>query len=524
MRQWPRLSGRVPWRGLAVALLTLPGATLIIALLENNVGLPNASAAYLVAVVAVALVSGPIGAAVAAVLAALLYDFLFTEPYFTLTISDPDDWLNVILLLFVGVVVGQLAARQRLRAEQAIVREREARALFQISRSLATRSSTAPVLADIAQVLAANTHLDRVWLTLTADGRDRSVADTGSGLPPDARFHSVLRRTPGDAPAEWLRVHDTTRAQTGSGSPPREARGAMYKVRIEVGDRSLGSIWGWRERRDDDPDRTERRLLAAAADQIGQALTQDALATQAQAAEVARQSDALKSSLLQAVSHDLRTPLATIRTAAGTLRPESGLASEERKESAEAIEREVEYLDRLVTNLLDLGRIEAGALRPELDAFDLEDLVDRSVARLRSRLEGRLLALDLEGSPVLVDPVFVDEAIGNLLDNSIRYAPPAATIRLTSQDLPEDGYVRLTIEDSGPGVAEADLDRIFEKFYRGAAGGSTRVGTGVGLAVVRGLVEATGGRVTGRRSDLGGLAVDLDLPRARLPTELADPT
>ena len=137
------------------------------------------------------------------------------------------------------------------------------------------------------------------------------------------------------------------------------------------------------------PDRTETRLLAAAADQIGQALAQDRLAAESQAAEIARQSDALKSALLQSVSHDLRTPLATIRAAAGTLRPGSGLSAEDQQESADAIDREVEYLNRLVTNLLDLSRIEAGALRAERDVFELDDLVGQTVDRLRPRLADR---------------------------------------------------------------------------------------------------------------------------------------
>jgi signal transduction histidine kinase len=192
-------------------------------------------------------------------------------------------------------------------------------------------------------------------------------------------------------------------------------------------------------------------------------------------------------------------------------------------ESAAAIEREVEYLDRLVTNLLDLGRIDAGALQPDLDAFAIEDLVERTVSRLRGRLGGRLLALDLGGAPVEVDPVFVDEALANALDNAIRYTPAGATIRLRSADLDDERYVRLTVEDAGPGVPDEILPRIFDRFYRASpSGAASRIGTGVGLPVARGLIEATGGRASARRSDLGGLAIDLDLPRATLPAELAD--
>ena len=262
-------------------------------------------------------------------------------------------------------------------------------------------------------------------------------------------------------------------------------------------------------------------MLAAAADQIGQALRQDRLAAEASAAEIARQSDALKSALLQSVSHDLRTPLATIRAAAGSLRPDSRLDDEDRLASAEAIDREVEYLNRLVTNLLDLSRIEAGELRGEIDTFELDDLVGQTLERLRTRLAGRPLEVELDAPPVSVDPVFLDEAITNAVENALKYTPPGTRIKVGARDT-GDGFVRLTVEDGGSGVPDEALEHLFEKFYRapGAAKGS-RSGMGIGLAVVDGLVEAMGGQASARRSDLGGLAIDLDLPIASMPSPAA---
>ena len=236
---------------------------------------------------------------------------------------------------------------------------------------------------------------------------------------------------------------------------------------------------------------------------------------------MARQSDALKSALLQSVSHDLRTPLATIRAAAGSLRPGVPLSDEDRQASADAIEREVEYLDRLVTNLLDLSRIEAGALRPRRDVFELDDLLARAVARERPGMGARTLEVDLAAPPVEVDPVFVDEAFSNILDNARKYTPELATIRVSAGGA-TDGRVRVTVEDDGPGLPDEVLVRLFEKFYRapGATAGS-RGGTGIGLAVARGVIEATGGRVAVRRSELGGLAFDIDLPAALVPESVA---
>lgn len=191
---------------------------------------------------------------------------------------------------------------------------------------------------------------------------------------------------------------------------------------------------------------------------------------------------------------------------------------DDQRESADAIDREVEYLNRLVTNLLDLSRIEAGALRAERDAYEFDDLVGQTVDRLRSRLGDRSVETALSAPPVEVDPVFLDEALTNVIENAIKYTPPRTAIRVAAERLPGEPRVRLSVEDAGPGVPDQALSKIFDKFYRvpGAHRGS-RSGTGIGLAVVRGLVDAMGGRVAARRSDLGGLAIDIDLPAAAVP-------
>lgn len=506
-------------RLVAVALPALAGATVAIAVLEERVGVPTASAVYLGAVVATAFVAGTWGAIIAAVGSFLLYNFLFVEPLYTFSVADPGELLNLVLLLFIGIVVGQLTALQRSRTEIARAREREALALFQISRELATRDSTPTELPTIAHILKQETAMERVWIALGPDdARERPVADTGADhRPVIPGLYHVLQRKPDETPAEWSRIHQPGQARGGQ-STGRDA----YRVRIEAGSTQFGSIWALRDRGRGEPDRTETRLLSAAADQVGQALAHDRLAAESRTAEIARQSDALKSALLQSVSHDLRTPLATIRAAAGTLRPGSGLSPADQQETVDAIDREVEYLNRLVTNLLDLSRIEAGALRAERDVYELDDLVGQTVDRLRSRLGDRPLEIDLDAPPVDVDPVFLDEALTNAIENAMKYSAAGTIIRIHAAEVPGERRIRLTVEDAGPGVPDESLSKIFDKFYRvpGVAGGS-RSGTGIGLAVVRGLVEAMGGRVAARRSDLGGLAIDIDLSVAARPTGAA---
>ena len=233
---------------------------------------------------------------------------------------------------------------------------------------------------------------------------------------------------------------------------------------------------------------------------------------------MARQSDALKSALLQSVSHDLRTPLATIRAAAGTLATD-GLDPESRRESALAIDREAEYLNRLVTNLLDLSRIEAGVLQAQTDTLELDDALARALERLGPRLAGRTVEIDLIAPAVVIDPVLLDEAFSNVVENVLRHTPADAPVRITAGES-ADGRVRLTVEDGGPGLPAEAMNRVFDRFYRGPERHFSRDGTGIGLTVVRGLAEAMGGSVRARASDLGGLAIDIDLPMAELPAEL----
>jgi two-component system, OmpR family, sensor histidine kinase KdpD len=515
-----RIDGRELVLPLAVGVASLAAASLAVALLQAYVGVLNASAVYLAAVVATAIVGGTFGAVIAAVASFLLYDFLFVLPLYTFTVEDPAEWMNLVLLLFVGLVVGQLVALQRSRTEMARAREREARALVKVSGALARRESIPAVLPAVAVTLRDECRMERVWIALGPDDAgERVAADTDSGpRPTSAALNLVLRRGPDDATADWVRVHSPALAHARG-----EPAGLRHRVRIEAGGATLGSIWALRRRDRGEPDRTETRLLSAVADQVGQALVQERLAADAQAAEIARQSDALKSALLQSVSHDLRTPLATIRAAAGTLRPGMGLSPEEEQESADAIDREVDYLNRMVTNLLDLSRIEAGALRAERDVFDLDDLLGRTLERLRARLGDRPLMVGLETAPAVeVDPVFLEEATTNALDNAVKHTPPGTPIQVVAHELAGEPYVRLTIEDGGPGVPDELLPRIFDKFYRVPGQARTsRSGTGIGLAVTQGLVEAMGGRVAARRSELGGLAIDLDLPMAPVAGDAA---
>jgi two-component system sensor histidine kinase KdpD len=358
--------------------------------------------------------------------------------------------------------------------------------------------------------------MSRAWIQVG----EAVVADSGGeGEPQVSAVHVVLGRRPGDQPAVWTRVHAPVPSGRRAGNgQPRDGRGdAVYRVAIVAGERQYGSLWTTRPRDDGAPDPGETRILAAAADQVGGSLERDRLLGDATTAEIVRRSEAIKSALLDSVSHDLRTPLAAIRAAAGTLMdPAVEWPPDERREIARTIDRDAAWLDRLVTNLLDMSRVDAGELRPDLQIHDLEGLLrgvlDRGSDELRATdLEIRMPA-DLP--PVLVDEVLLSQVLINVLDNAVKYAGADPSIRVAA-GRDEDGNVRMTVEDSGGGVPDEALGRLFEKFYRVPRSGQvSRRGTGIGLAVVRGLIDAMGGSVTASRSSMGGLAITMTLPAA----------
>jgi two-component system sensor histidine kinase KdpD len=490
--------------GASVAL-----STVAVAALERFLNVPNASSVYVVAVAGVAIAIGIAGAALTAVLGVLVYDFLFTHPLHTLVIADSGEWLNLVLLLFVAVTVGQLAALQRRRAEVAVARDLESRTLVEVTRALATRESTRSALPAVIESLARAARMDAVWISIGADdAEERMIARTPDGAAPGPpRTYFIVHRE-ADGRARWTLV----RSPGVAGAPRGQAH--LFRVRIESSGRTFGSIWAERGRGGETPDSRESAVLLVAADLVGQALAHDRLAEETRRAEIARQSDAVKTALLESVSHNLRTPLASIRASAGTLMdPEVQLTPEDARASAESIDQAAQRLNRLVGNLLDLSRIEGGALRAAHEAVDLEEVVSRAAGNVRPSAGRRRIELAVQpGTTVLGDPVLLEEAIVNLLENAVLHTPQDASARAMAHGPGADGSVRLTIEDSGPGVPDVALERIFEKFYQGAGRRVGSSGSGIGLAVVRGFVEAMGGRVAARRGVLGGLAVDIDLP------------
>jgi two-component system sensor histidine kinase KdpD len=499
-------------RGALEALVALVGASLLAWLLEAGFDLSNASAVYLLAVAAMAIRGGT-GLAVATALGAVVtYNFLFVDPRFTLLVGGAEELVMLLLLLFVGVVIGRLTGLQRDRERRAARSEREARALFAITRELATATNVLDAVPAVVQRVAGETGMTRIWVGIGAtQPQERVFADTGAGhQAPAVGTHSVLQRDRAEGTPTWTRIHPATPAPRGDAPA---AKGRIYRVEIRGGDAVLGSLWAERLAGASDPQREESRLLAATADQLGQALHRERLVAQAADLEVARRSDDLKSALLDSVSHDLRTPLSTIRATAGSLADdEIELTDAERRAAAAAIDREAERLNRLVGDLLDMSRIQAGALVPQIEVLPLDEIVGPAVDRLWPRRAGNRPTVEIPADlpSVYADPVLLDQVVANVLENAAKHAGSGAPIRVTAA---RDGStVRLTVEDGGHGVPDDALPQLFDRFHRVARTDGARRGFGLGLAVVRGLVEAMGGTASAGRSELGGLAVTITLP------------
>ncbi len=497
--------------GLVLGAGSLAAASLLVAVLEGPARVPNASAAYLIAVVVVAVAVGTEAAVVVSAAAFLLYDFFFVPPYGTLTVRDADEWVNLVLLLVVGIVVGPLAGAQRSRAEAALARVREARALAAVSRALATTPRAREALPIVVREIDAATQMTRIWFGIgDTPAQEEIVAESAPGVRAPG-IHCVLGASP-TSPGEWRLIHVAGAPRTRPGATRR-----IYRVPIKGPRVTLGSLWVERSEARDDPTEEETRLLAATADQVGQALERDRLASEAMGAEVARRSNALKTALLDSVSHDLRTPLASIRASAGALMdPEVHWSEDEQRAYARTIDKEAERLNAFVGNLLDMSRIEAGDMHRELEVHPRGDLVASAVRGHGPSLSAHPVAVEVAADlpPVEVDPVFLEHILGNLLENACRYVPAGAPIRITAARASAE-RIRLTVEDGGRGVPPESLPRLFDKFYRvPRRGEGSRRGTGIGLAVVQGMARAMGGDARARRSELGGLAIDVDLPAA----------
>jgi two-component system, OmpR family, sensor histidine kinase KdpD len=522
-REW-RLRTLTTWLiGYAAALGAVTLMSLFIGFVLGRINLANVSMVYLLAVLATAVAFGRGPAIFAAVVAFLTFDWFFVQPVHQLRVSDPEEWISLLLFMLTATVTGQLAAGQRQRRREAERREREAVVLYDVVR-LMSESQLEDGLAAVAERLRHELRVPALtvefWqptgeLVRIGAGDTAGLTEVYRSSAPAHVLQSGRAASSSEhaTPGRWVRIVPAERVH--AADSPAARAGKVDVVPIKVGERRLGAVVLLHASQRFDT--VDNRLVSAAASQIGLAVERDRLRRESTEAEILRRTDQLRQALLNAVSHDLRTPLAAIMASAGSLRQQDVQWTEEERQSfAEAIEQEAERLNRLVGNLLDLSRIEGGSLRPDKSWHDLEALVDDVVDRLRPLVARHELRVSVprDLSPVWLDPVEIGEALYNLVENAAKYSPPASRIDVEVRQAADD--VVVSVSDRGPGLPPSALQRVFDPFYRAIddRGAPRPGGLGLGLAVVKGLVEAHGGRVSVENRAGGGARFTFTLPRA----------
>ncbi len=490
------------WKGYAAAAIAVAAATALSYIAETLFPVASLSLIYMTAVIAIATRFGLGSSIAASAMGFMAYDFLFTQPRFTFYISERGEFLILTLFLAASILTGNLAARLRARVNAGhAVMERMGK-LYDFSRRVAAAASFDDVVWAAVSHVATTLQCESILLTPDNTGALQVVG----GFPPEDRLE--IR----DMSAALWCWQKSEPAGRGSGTLPA-ARWFFLPVRTANGPLGVIGI-AYDDNHSFAP--TDRRLLEALVDQIALALARIHLGEDLEEARLASETERLRTALLSSVSHDLRTPLVSIIGAAGSLaEPSKGLTEPGRTALAETILEEGERLDRYVQNLLDMTRLGHGALKPNLAATDLADLIGSARHRLRGLLRDHRVQVDLPDTlpPLKADPILTEQVIVNILDNAVKYAAPGTTIRITA--LLDGQSAVLSIADEGPGIPAGSIDRVFDMFYRANSGDAQRAGTGLGLAICKGLIEAQGGRIRAEASQPTGTRIIITLPTAQ---------
>jgi two-component system, OmpR family, sensor histidine kinase KdpD len=466
-----RVSGRHTALAAGEVLVTVALATVLVAALDRVATSTGLAFVYILAVLTVAIRHGGAAALAAAVLGVLAFNYFFIAPVHRLTIADSENVAALVVFFVVAIVVGRLAAAARERAAEAEERARQA----------ARRESEAEMLAGVSALLL-----------------------SGSSL--ETRLDAIAARV---APALGAPV----RLERSAAPAPREAERA---VAVPV---AHGRLWAYLPQTATPDAAAQTRLFDALAAIFDIADERERLVARAAEAESAQRADVAKTAVLHAISHDLRSPLTAITTAASGL-DDDRVTGEDRTELVAVLRHESDRLAHLVDDLLDLSRVQAGAVNPRVDWVDVHEVVGRAA----SQVHAAPVAIELPADLPLVraDESQMERVFLNLLDNAARFSPPGRPVRVTGGS--GGGNVIVRVTDEGPGVPLGQSDAVFEPFYRGRRSTTATVGrdgggpgAGLGLAICRGFVEANGGRLRLQRPvDGHGATFAVSLP-ARSP-------
>ncbi|MBB4105943.1 sensor histidine kinase [Allorhizobium borbori] len=457
-----------------VAITTMIGKGI-----DMFIELPNISLLFLLAVLGASVAGGYMAAFLAAAMSALAYNFFFIDPINTFTIAAPHEVFALFIFFAAALIAGGFASRIREQAEIARVRATALQSLYDFSRKLASTAKSEDAIWLAVSQLQASVRR-RVVLLVPRKG-DLSVA---AAWPPDTEL-DVTDMTA----ARW--THDKREpAGHGTGTLPN----SRFEFRPLLGPHGIVGVCGI-EHSAERLDLNAERSLTAILDQTAIALDRARLADETVEQAARLEGERYREALLSSISHDLRTPLATITGAVTGLRQlGERMTPENRDDLLQSIEEESSRMSRFIANLLDMTRIEAGTLKPKQDWVDIADVVQSAVERTRKHAPGRVIETGIAADLPLIrgDSVLIGQVLFNLLDNAVKYGgeePVNVYARRDGKD------VLISVTDLGKGIPPEDLDRIFEKFYRRGKPDGRSPGTGLGLSIARGFVEAMGGRI-----------------------------
>lgn len=491
--EWPRLAAGLS----AVALITLGYRWL---------GVANAatvSTTFLLVVLVVAATSRLWVAVSTSVAAVLSFNFFFLPPLGTFVVSDPQNWLALLSFLAVSLVASNLSAVARARTAEAFSRRDEQARLFDLSRDVLVLPDSRAALTSLAGAVSRRFDLEYLAIALP-DGDEWDLSSAGAvSVELDRRALATAL-----AAAQTTLEFDAS-SRTYSGHRELVADGRTVRlVPLRVGTRPIGLLAA--SGRPVDPG-----TLDALAGVVAIAIERAKLLQERKAAELTRQSDDLKSALLASIGHDLRTPLTAIGVAAANLR-EPHLPPADRDEQSDLIQAEVERLSRLFQNLIDLARLDAGAVAGAARRVHPSEIVAAAREQVEHLLRRHAVAVTVDPDvPVRLDPRLTASALAHLLENAAQYSPEGTTIDVRAGVV--DDRLEIAVRDHGPGLAAADLPHLFERFYRGASARARPSGTGMGLWIARGFLAAQHGRVWADNAPGGGACFTIAVPAAEVP-------
>lgn len=516
--------GRQSWPGYMAGIAGLVLVTVGAEFNRARLNTVTISLAYLVVVLASATLGGVAPGIFISIVGFLTFNFFFLPPYYTFIVGAPQDSVALFAFLTVAGVTSWLVSGLQEREREARRRAIESETLYQLSTALIADLTLDTVLATVAEQVTHVFRLQSAALLLPDDTgalRSRCLfpaeADTPylSNREDRAVATHVFISGVAAGVGSHLRVYRPHGPNRRASLSPRRGRRVLY-VPVRTARRSVG-VMGVTAVRAADFTADERRLLTTFANQAALAIERANLIAEATRAGALEQADQLKSALLTAVSHDLRTPLASIKASATSLLQENiHWDAATQRDFLTAINEETDRLTRLVGNLLDLSRIQGGALRPEREWYDIAEVVGAVTRRLAPLMEAHPLRVAITPDLPLLhfDYVEIAQVLANLIENAAKYSAPGTDIIVAADS--EEGDVRVCVTDHGLGIPPADLPHVFDTFYRvqrsGRSGGIA--GTGIGLAICKGFIEAHGGRV-GVSSTIGqGSTFTFTLPVA----------